>query len=615
MTRRKTRKYSILLIQTALLFACLGSLGSGAQLSSAAVQPSRPGGEAFLVPVRVETYGNAWNGYLAFGLWQYNSTDLSGPLHSYLVVMTTGGQLLYLRQTNNMSYWPVKYTSENTLMFEGEPDTLATHFWNLNTNKTVDLPNVWGHHDIEFNPVTGTFLTLRDYVRVIDGKKVLMDKIVELNDKGDILWTWDTYAEGHFGLAQACPCNDTTAGYLPGETMIDLTHSNSLQWNYQENIIYVNMRHLNTFCKINKTTGKTIWCLGEHGDFTLLNRSGERVSSLWYHAHAVRQISPNVFLMFDNDYHNTTKPCPAGFEGTNANSRMLEITVNEQDMTAWTSWSWTAAREYWTPYFGKVDVLPNGDRIATFGSQSHYLPNSGGAAFVEVNREGQVVRTYVFPYGWAVYRIEEIGLQTINDYDGTWRMENFGINLKATNGIAGVRSTQYVINNGPVKTVDSDGQPQIATEGSNNTLEYWSVDSNGIEESPHKMLTGIKLDRTPPTISITSPLNDSQMRSSTAVVTWAGSDDVSGIGSYEVRLDGKSWTRVGTDTTYTFNGLWDGGHTVEVRGFDAAGNQSTRSVGFTVSTGRTEYVIALSVVVVAVALGGAMLRLRAKKHR
>jgi hypothetical protein len=604
-------RIGLLLASFALLAAIFQPI-SVAAYSTSATPDSSPG-DAFVIPVKIDTYGKTWNGYLAFGLWEYNSSNMS-PLHGHLVVMTTNGQLLYLRKSNDLpSYWPVKYTSQDTLMFEGEPDTLATHFWNLKTNKTTDFPNVWGHHDIEYNPVTRTFLTLRDYVRVIDGKNVLMDKIVELNATGGVLWTWDTYADGHFSLKQACPCNDTTAGYRPGELMIDLTHSNSLQWIYDKNIVYFNMRHLDTFCKINKGTGQTVWCLGEHGNFTLFDANGNKVPSLWYHSHAVREVQPNVFIMFDNDYRNTTKPCQPTYDGTGWHSRILEITVNEQNMTARTSWSWSAPGAYWTPYWGKADRLPNGDRIGTFGSQSHYVPNSVGAELVEVNPSGEVVRTYTFPYGWGIYRIEEIGLQSVHDYDGTWHTKDFKINLSTINDLGGLASIHYRINNGPNMSVNTDGQPYITTEGVNNTLEYWGVDRTGIEETPHKILTGIKLDKGPPNISINSPLNDSQVRSSTVTVSWTGSDSTSGISGYEIRLDGKSFASVGTNTTYVFNGLSDGRHTIDVRALDKAGNERKVSVSFIVNTGWIEYAAVL--VVVAVALGAAIYYQKLKRHR
>jgi hypothetical protein len=518
------RRYSATLLQIALIVAFTLVTSYAAPVT--AIPSAQQSAEPFKVPVTIETHGNAWEGYLAFGLWDfpYGKTNFSLTPDSYLVVMTTKGQLLNLRTVSgkinpaitipgfagvsNPTYAPVKYMGQDTLMFQGEPDT-STHFWNLKTNVTTDFPNVYGHHDMIFNPTTGTFLTLRSYVREIDGKNVLMDTIVELDSKGNALWTWDTYAGGHFSLKDESVCNATTV--VDGQTVIDLTHANSLQWNFQTNIIYMNMRHLDTFCKINKTTNQTVWSLGRCGNFTLLGPDGKQVSSLWYHAHDLREVQPDVFSMFDDDYENTTNPanpCPATFEETNAHSRMLVITANEQNMTAWTSWSWTAPREDWTPYWGSVDRLPNGDWIADFGSQSHYLPGSGigsqlqnstGAVLVEVNPKGEVVRIFTFAYGWGIYRVVPIPMQTANDYDGATHTSDFNIVLSTVNDIGGPAAIYYNINGGPVKSVATDGQPRITTEGANNTLAYWSVDSSGIEQLPHNVLTGIRLEKNPAT--------------------------------------------------------------------------------------------------------------------
>jgi hypothetical protein len=76
--------------------------------------------------------------------------------------------------------------------------------------------------------------------------------------------------------------------------------------------------------------------------------------------------------------------------------------------------------------------------------------------------------------------------------------------LIATDVGRGVAETYYRINDGSIYDVRTHGQPNIAIENANNTLEYWSVDNARIEELPHKILTGIKLDKSPPTVEIPS---------------------------------------------------------------------------------------------------------------
>ena len=358
----------------------------------------------FVVPCQVQTYGDAWDGTITFGLFNTSGTPINFTIYnSYLVVMKTNGTLQYLRQANDLNYFVVKYMSPDYLMFQGEP-AQTTHFWNLTSNTTDDFPNVFGHHDVEYNPINNTFLNLRNYEKVINGSQIIFDKIVEEDANGSILWSWDTY--DHIPLSDADLSNHL--GLVNGTTVVDFTHANAIQWDYNNSVVYLNLRHTNTFYKINMTSGDIIWACGEHGNFTLLDSDGNNATTLWYHSHATWQVAPDVFTMFDNDDDNSTNP-------NDCHSRMIEVTINEQNMTAWISWSWEAPTQYWSPYFGKTDRLPNGDHIAVFGSPTHHFPqnapwteNDTGAVIVEVNSTGSIVRTWTFPTGWSIYRIDEI---------------------------------------------------------------------------------------------------------------------------------------------------------------------------------------------------------------
>jgi len=129
---------------------------------------------------------------------------------------------------------------------------------------------------------------------------------------------------------------------------------------------------------------------------------------------------------------------------------------------------------------------------------------------------------------------------TLDDYDGLWHTTNFTITLTATDDSSGVAETYYKINDEPTKTVSTYGQPLITTEGTNNTLEYWSIDIAGNEES-HHVLTEIKLDKTTPAGSVTIN-NDATYTNSTSVtLALTASDDTSGV--YQVR--------------YSNDGVWD----------------------------------------------------------
>lgn len=366
-----------------------------------------PSNVNFTVPCTINTYGAAWSGALGFNLDITNTT--AAQAGNYLVIMDTDGNLLDLRDSSG-PYGVAYNIAPDTVLFQGEPHvdgpgaapTYATHIWNLTSGATVDFPNVIGHHDIQFNPVDYTFLILQDYVRQVGNSSIFFDKIVQSDPNGNILWSWDTY--DHIPLSQSSTFNETAV--VGNQTVQDFSHANSLDWDYTNGIIYLNLRHTNTFYKIDQNSGNIIWACGEFGNFTLIGDNGQPATSLWYHSHDTKQIAPNVFTMFDNDNANITNP-------NNCRSRMIELTVNETNMTAYVNWSWEAPTQYWNSYAGGTTLLPNGDYLGCFGDPTHQFPQNRpwnfvntGAVLVEVNPSGQVVKTFTFPVGCYIYRVE-----------------------------------------------------------------------------------------------------------------------------------------------------------------------------------------------------------------
>ena len=84
-----------------------------------------------------------------------------------------------------------------------------------------DFPNVTSEHDIQYDPVNNTFLTLQDYVRQVGNNSILLDRIVQVDANGNVLWSWDTY--DHIPLSEASPFNET-APTVNGQT-VDGFHS------------------------------------------------------------------------------------------------------------------------------------------------------------------------------------------------------------------------------------------------------------------------------------------------------------------------------------------------------------------------------------------------------
>lgn len=145
---------------------------------------------------------------------------------------------------------------------------------------------------------------------------------------------------------------------------------------------------------------------------------------------------------------------------------------------------------------------------------------------VRVEAEGKVAGFHPFPPSYsyedriggfcqsvvAVTDQDDIPPATFDNYDGLWHNDDFYINLTATDTLSGVAETYYKINNERANSLSVDGQPQIAAESANNTLEYWSVDNADNEEVPHKILTGIKLDKIAPAIDTPSRIPQSNIQ-------------------------------------------------------------------------------------------------------
>ena len=115
-------------------------------------------------------------------------------------------------------------------------------------------------------------------------------------------------------------------------------------------------------------------------------------------------------------------------------------------------------------------------------------------------------------------------------------------------------------------------------------------------------------DNDAPTVSITSPNNDSVIRSSIVTIVWNGSDLMSGIDNYEIKIDVGSWINAGKNISYTFTNVIDGCHKVEVKAVDKVGLSRISSVNFTVNTsligepGWTEEIILFCGITAIVAL-------------
>jgi hypothetical protein len=333
----------------------------------------------------------AFEGYNLFVLLRVDQETLDREF--FMLIVDMNGEVIveeYLPENFLVADCPAEFIDPSTILVRSS-DT--TSIYNI-TDGTMTLLPFEGHHEFEYNPINDTIFTFHYNIMDIDGEDYRYDTLLEYDRSGNIVWSFDV--SSLIRPDQECPYQDFLWGYP------DISHSNTIYYDVEEDSIYLMLRNANTFWKIDHATGDVIWGLGEHGNFSLFDRWGQPADNLFFHAHAVEPIDDKSFILFDNDLHNQTNEL-------NLESRMIEITIDEDTMTANNSWVWIADSTYSSYIWGDADRLPNGNRLGVFGVPFRHNTKYGGR-IVEVNEDHQTVWEMSFvsneSYRYGIYRNE-----------------------------------------------------------------------------------------------------------------------------------------------------------------------------------------------------------------
>ncbi|MCE7741914.1 MAG: hypothetical protein GOP50_05605 [Candidatus Heimdallarchaeota archaeon] len=264
-----------------------------------------------------------------------------------------------------------EFINSTTILYS---DSNGANLWNFETDEVVNL-NIFSHHDLERNYAYDSYFSLSHYTVSYEDEQYLYDIVYEHSSSKELLWFFRT--DLIVSPDQWCVYQG-----MSGDRR-DLTHTNTVIYDEVDDSIYLQMRHVNSFYKIDHKTMSLIWSLGEYSNFTQYDINGQLKDILFYHAHALEKVNDNTYILFDNDQHNQT-------DALDQASRLLEITVDEERMIANVTWDWIAPKEYFCKIWGDCDLLPNGNFQGTFGTHNHPDTNLG-ARLVEVNRNGEIV--------------------------------------------------------------------------------------------------------------------------------------------------------------------------------------------------------------------------------
>jgi hypothetical protein len=359
-----------------------------------------------------------------------------------------------------------------------------------------------------------------------------------------------------------------------------------------------------TYYKINDGTTKTVSAdeqplLATEGDnnkleYWSVDNAGNEENHHILTGIKLDKTSPTGSILINNgDANTTTLTVFMNLSASDATSGVSQMRFSK-DGTTWTTWEAYTTSKSWT--------LSKGE-----GTKTVYVQYKDNVGLVSPTYHDTIT---LLDATNPITTISLSGVKGNND----WFTSNVAVNFSATDDISGVDKTGYSFNNATWTTYAA---PFTITNEGNTLIYYRSMDKTGNVENIKTEV--IKIDKPAPTMTITSPSPSYEIKSSNVSVTWTGSDEFSGISHYEIRLDGGSWTSVGTNTTYTFTGLSDGSHMVDIKAADKAGNTNQDTVNFIINTsplfgpGYIEE-IAITASIILLALGITLYLFKIKKH-
>ncbi len=252
------------------------------------------------------------------------------------------------------------------------------------------------------------------YNHKITDKRLIDDKIIEVDWEGNIVWSWrasDHFDE--FGFDETAKNVLFRNPSLHGEAGGDWLHINSIstlgenKWydngdeRFNPNNIIFDSRNANILAILSKETGKIVWKIGPNFN------ENEAVKKLgWiigqHHFHMIPKGLPGEgdLLVFDNGGHAGYGAVnPSSPSGNNNALRDYSRVLQFNPITLDITWKYTPVEaghltfsdgsKFYSSYISSAQRLPNGNTLITEGSDGR---------LIEVTKEHEIVWEYINPY-------------------------------------------------------------------------------------------------------------------------------------------------------------------------------------------------------------------------
>ncbi len=248
------------------------------------------------------------------------------------------------------------------------------------------VPTLTFHHDADRLP-SGHLLALSSEQRMLENyytseydpdaprktQPVMGDRIVEFDQEGNIVWTWnafehmDPYRIGY----------ETFIPYWKRRGFpktIDWSHANALVYDEADDAVLINFRLQSAILKIDRKTGEVLWVFGEPSGWPealqdkIIQLEGD--ARWFWHQHSPTLTSRGTLLLFDNGNYRA-RPFDEPVPIDEAYSRAVEYEIDEENLTARQVWSseMPGEEQVLSIAMGSVSDLPEtGHVLAGYGA-------------------------------------------------------------------------------------------------------------------------------------------------------------------------------------------------------------------------------------------------------
>jgi len=244
-----------------------------------------------------------------------------------------------------------EFDINSTLVFETTSDYDVHHQFYKTNNNTYFLIDA----DIQYHPCPSECPDELPDIIPWQG-----DRFIELDENGNILWEWDTF--DYFSLNEYNPIwvdSYVNQWNFGGAPEFDWTHSNSVFFDENTNIVYISVRNLSRITAIDYNTKDIIWNLGNPNFMEEVFFDNDFGFS---HQHSAQITNQGNLLFFDNGRDNNPEL-----------SRCVEIDFFDGSVPPELVWEYVLPDSMLTLSRGECDRLSNGNTLITAGRTGNII--------------------------------------------------------------------------------------------------------------------------------------------------------------------------------------------------------------------------------------------------